>query len=219
MTIFALYIGTLQNYTLQKIDAESEQTTMEGMCGGAIRSGFLETKKAAPVKAARTRPKKERIDAMNMIAQSGAQIKPSPTGNLRGLSGPSAGAPAPQSFDQILEENKQIEYLLYKLAKSGAHPVPLSEVSAYSRVEDIPPEARAVLIRDLRQELHTKERLGDPSYYGSRTMEQKLRMYLQALDQIAEEIAEGEMQDQPITWAGWRRKISSEILSWGGVRP
>lgn len=157
---------------------------------------------------------------MNMIAQSGTQIKPSPPGNLRGLSGPLDGKPAePQSLDQILSENKQIEYLLYKLAKSGAHPVPLSEVSAYSRVEDILPEARAVLIRDLRQELHTKERLGDPSYYGSRTMEQKLRMYLQALDQIAEEIAEGEMQDQPITWAGWRRKISSEILSWGGVRP
>ena len=152
---------------------------------------------------------------MNMIAQSGAQIKPGAQKN----SANSAGAPVPQNFEQILEEKKQIEYLLYKLAKSGAHPVPLSEVSAYSRVEDIPPEARAMLLRDLRQELHTKQVLGDPSYYGSRTMEQKLRMYLQALDQIAEEIAARAMQDQPITWAGWRRKISSEILSWGDVRP
>ena len=76
-----------------------------------------------------------------------------------------------------------------------------------------------MLLRDLRQELHTKQVLGDPSYYGSRTMEQKLRMYLQALDQIAEEIAARAMQDQPITWAGWRRKISSEILRWGDVRP
>lgn len=157
---------------------------------------------------------------MNMITQSGAQIKPSPPGNLRDLSGFSAGTPAdPQSFDQILSENKQIEYLLYKLAKSGAHPVPISEVSIYSRVEDIPPEARSVLLRDLRQELRTKEMLGDPSYYGSRTMLGKLRMYLQALDQIGEEIGSGGLQDQPITWAGWRRMVSAEILSWGDVRP
>ena len=150
---------------------------------------------------------------MNMIPQSGAQIKPAAPTGLTGA------VPAPQSFDQILEESKQIEYLLYKLAKSGAHPVPISEVSSYQRVEDIPPEARSVLIRDLRQELHTKQLLGDPSYYGSRTMLSKLRMYLQALDQIGEEIGAGGLQDQPITWAGWRRKISSEILSWGGVRP
>lgn len=151
---------------------------------------------------------------MNMIPQSGAQIKHSPP-----LSA-GAGAPAaPQSFDQILEESKQIEYLLYKLAKSGAHPVPLSEVSIYNRVEDVPSEVRPVLLRDLRQELRTKELLKDPSYYGSRTMEQKLRMYLQALDEIAETIAAGEMQDRPVTWAEWRRMISREIISWGDVRP
>ena len=154
---------------------------------------------------------------MNMITQSGAQIKPSPRGNLPGLS---AGAAAePQSFDQILTKTKQIEYLLYKLAKSGAHPVPISEVSIYQRVEDIPPEVQDVLLLDLRQELRTREILGDPSYYGSRTMEQKLRMYLQALDQIAGAIAAGAMQDRSVTWAEGRRMISSEILSWGDVRP
>lgn len=150
---------------------------------------------------------------MNMITQSGAQIKPAMSAN-------SAGAVAEkESFETILSEQNQIKYFLYKLAKSGAHPVPIAEVSIYSRVEDIAPEARRVLLRDLRQELHTKEMLGDESYYGSRTMEQKLRMYLQAIDQIAEEIAAGKMQDRPVTWAEWRRMISSEILSWGDVRP
>lgn len=148
-----------------------------------------------------------------MITQSGAKIKPAVSAGFAGA------APDAQGFDQILDEQKQIEYLLYKLAKSGTHPVPISDVSIYSRVEDIAPEARSVLIRDLRQELHTKQMLGDESYYGSRTMEQKLRMYLQAIDQIAEEIAAGEMQDRPVTWAEWRRMISSEILSWGDVRP
>lgn len=149
---------------------------------------------------------------MNMITQSGAQIKPAVPANLAGA------AAEPQSFESILDEQHQIEYLLYKLAKSGAHPVPISEVSSYQRVEDIPPKARSVLLRDLRQELHTKQMLGDASYYGSRTMLGKLHMYLEALEQIGEEIGKGGLQDEPITWAGWRRKISAEILSWGDER-
>jgi len=155
------------------------------------------------------------VVAMNSITQSGAQMKSFAQANTA----TTAGAPAEQTFESILDERHQVQYLLYKLAKSGAHPVPISEVSIYNRVEDIPPEALRVLLVDLKQELRTKEILGDASYYGSRTIEQKLRMYLQAQDQIAEEISAGKMQNRTVTWAEWRRMISNEILSWGDVRP
>ena len=42
------------------------------------------------------------------------------------------GAPAGMtSMDEILSFQQQVKYLLYKISRNGAHPVPLDAVSDY----------------------------------------------------------------------------------------
>ena len=54
------------------------------------------------------------------------------------------GAPAGMtSMDEILSFQQQVKYLLYKISKNGAHPVPLDAVSDYKEAEAVPPEKRA----------------------------------------------------------------------------
>ena len=62
------------------------------------------------------------------------------------------GAPAGMtSMDEILSFQQQVKYLLYKISRNGAHPVPLDAVSDYKEAEAVPPEKRARLLRDLRE--------------------------------------------------------------------
>lgn len=96
------------------------------------------------------------------------------------------GAPAGMtSMDEILSFQQQVKYLLYKISKNGAHPVPLDAVSDYKEAEAVPPEKRARLLRDLRGEVQAREIMGDEAYFGTASLISKIITYEQAMDEIS----------------------------------
>ena len=96
------------------------------------------------------------------------------------------GAPAGMtSMDEILSFQQQVKYLLYKISRNGAHPVPLDAVSDYKEAEAVPPEKRARLLRDLRGEVQAREIMGDEAYFGTASLISKIITYEQAMDEIS----------------------------------
>ena len=62
-------------------------------------------------------------------------------GKRGGVVGNGKGTPAGMtSMDEILSFQQQVKYLLYKISRNGAHPVPLDAVSDYKEAEAVPPE-------------------------------------------------------------------------------
>ena len=123
------------------------------------------------------------------------------------------GAPAGMtSMDEILSFQQQVKYLLYKISRNGAHPVPLDAVSDYKEAEAVPPEKRARLLRDLRGEVQAREIMGDEAYFGTASLISKIITYEQAMDEISNrKMIEG-TRDMRVTWAEFRRMIAAEIF-------
>lgn len=124
------------------------------------------------------------------------------------------GAPAGMtSMDEILNFQQQVKYLLYKISRNGAHPVPLDAVSDYKEAETVPPEKRARLLRDLRGEVQAREIMGDEAYFGTASLISKIITYEQAMDEISNrKMIEG-TRDMRVTWAEFRRMIAAEIYA------
>ena len=135
-------------------------------------------------------------------------------GKRGGVVGNGKGAPAGMtSMDEILSFQQQVKYLLYKISKNGAHPVPLDAVSDYKEAEAVPPEKRARLLRDLRGEVQAREIMGDEAYFGTASLISKIITYEQAMDEISNrKMIEG-TRDMRVTWAEFRRMIAAEIYA------
>lgn len=135
-------------------------------------------------------------------------------GKRGGVVGNGKGAPAGMtSMDEILSFQQQVKYLLYKISRNGAHPVPLDAVSDYKEAEAVPPEKRARLLRDLRGEVQAREIMGDEAYFGTASLISKIITYEQAMDEISNrKMIEG-TRDMRVTWAEFRRMIAAEIYA------